>query len=356
MTAATTVSDLRQLDRIGAHSHIKGILGIVGQAKAKKALQVMLKMISKGHFSGKAILFAGPPGSGKTALATALANEVNVPFVHVSGSEIYSLDISKTESLTQTLRRAIGVKVKETSTVVEGEVVEIQVDRTASNLVKRGKITMKTTDMETIYDLGQKMIEQLSKERVSAGDVVCIDMNAGHVIKLGRSFSRAREFDASDVKFIQTPSGEIQKQKELEHVVSLHEIDVINSRQNGFLALFDGATGEISSSVRDQVNTKVQTWIEEGKAKLLPGILFIDEVNMLDIECFSFLNRMLEDEFAPIVIMASNRGNVKIRGTNIKSPHGIPLDLLDRLLIIRTEKYNTIDLNNILKIRYFFLM
>ncbi len=29
------------------------------------------------------------------------------------------------------------------------------------------------------------------------------------------------------------------------HVVSLHEMDVINSRQQGFLALFAGDTGEI---------------------------------------------------------------------------------------------------------------
>ena len=34
---------------------------------------------------------------------------------------------------------------------------------------------------------------------------------------------------------------------------------------------------------------------------------------MLDIECFSFLNRALEDDMAPIVIMATNRGITKIR-------------------------------------------
>lgn len=28
---------------------------------------------------------------------------------------------------------------------------------------------MKTTDMETVYDLGQKMIESLTKEKVQAG-------------------------------------------------------------------------------------------------------------------------------------------------------------------------------------------
>lgn len=32
-----------------------------------------------------------------------------------------------------------------------------------------GKLTLKTTDMETIYDLGNKMIESLCKEKVQAG-------------------------------------------------------------------------------------------------------------------------------------------------------------------------------------------
>ena len=53
---------------------------------------------------------------------------------------------------------------------------------------------------------------------------------------------------------------------------------------------------------------QVSDWREEGKAEIAPGVLFIDEVHMLDMECFSFLNRALEDEMAPIVIMATNRG------------------------------------------------
>lgn len=92
------------------------------------------------------------------------------------------------------------------------------------------------------------------------------------------------------------------------HTVTLHEIDVINSRTHGFLALFSGDTGEIKSEVRDQINAKVAEWREEGKAEIVPGVLFIDEVHMLDIECFSFLNRALENEMAPVVIMATNRG------------------------------------------------
>lgn len=32
-------------------------------------------------------------------------------------------------------------------------------------------------------------------------------------------------------RFVQCPEGELQKRKEVVHVVTLHEIDVINSRQ-----------------------------------------------------------------------------------------------------------------------------
>jgi RuvB-like protein 2 len=81
-------------------------------------------------------------------------------------------------------------------------------------------------------------------------------------------------------------------------------------------------------------------------------VLFIDEVHMLDIECFSFLNRALENDLAPLVVMASNRGMSKIRGTQYKSPHGLPVDLLDRVLIVSTTKYSADDIEQIIKIRY----
>lgn len=73
---------------------------------------------------------------------------------------------------------------------------------------------------------------------------------------------------------------------------------------------------------------------------------------MLDIECFSFLNRALENELAPLVIMASNRGMARIRGTTFRSPHGLPVDLLDRVLIVSTKPYSEEDIQQIIQIRY----
>ncbi|KAL7061287.1 hypothetical protein AAHC03_09494 [Spirometra sp. Aus1] len=295
------IRDITRIERIGAHSHIRGLglndeldarqvsQGMVGQCKARRAAGIILGMIKEGKIAGRAILLAGPPGTGKTAIAMGLAQALgrDTPFTAMAGSEIYSLEMSKTEALTQAFRKSIGVRIKEEAEIIEGEVVEIMIDRPVSGTgAKVGKLTLKTTEMETVYDLGQKMIDCIAKEKIQAG------------------------YDPSN-----------------------------------------GDTGEIKSEVRDQINSKVLEWREEGKAEIVPGVLFVDEVHMLDIECFSFLNRALESDMAPILIMATNRGITRIRGTNYKSPHGVPIDLLDRLLIVATEPYSEKEIQAILKIR-----
>jgi len=361
------VKDVTRIERIGAHSHIRGLglddaleprqisQGMVGQSEARRAAGIILNMIREGKIAGRAILIGGQPGTGKTAIAMGISKALGeeTPFTMMAGSEIFSLEMSKTEALTQAFRRSIGVRIKEEAEIIEGEVVEVEIEKSTTSGARTGKVTLKTTEMETIYDLGQKMIEAIQKEKIIAGDVITIDKASGRITKLGRSFTRQSDFDASgpQTKYVRCPEGELQKRKEVVHTVTLHEIDVINSRTQGFLALFSGDTGEIKQEVRDQIDQKVAEWREEGKAEIVPGVLFIDEVHMLDIECFSFLNRALESETAPIVIMATNRGITNIRGTNYKSPHGMPLDLLDRLLIITTRPYTEKEIRQILEIR-----
>jgi RuvB-like protein 2 len=305
--------------------------------------------------------FQGPPGTGKTAIAMGIAQSLgdDTPFTMIAASEIFSLEMSKTEALTQAFRRSIGVRISEESEILEGEVVEIQID--VANAINKntnlneqvGKLIMKTTDMETMYNLGSKMINALIKEKVTSGDIISIDKATGNVRKLGRSFSKSNEFDMtnSNTTFLACPEGEIQKRKKVTHTVSLHEIDVLNSRSQGFLALFAGDTGEIKPEIREQIDAKILEWREQGKASIVTGVLFIDEVHMLDLECFSWLNRALESDICPILIMATNRGITTIRGTSYSSPHGIPLDLLDRCMIITTKHYSSTELKQILLLR-----
>lgn len=82
------------------------------------------------------------------------------------------------------------------------------------------------------------------------------------------------------------------------------------------------------------------------------------QVHMLDMECFTFLNRALESPMSPYVVLASNRGYCTIRGTEadaggegIISPHGLPMDLLDRCMIVKTHPYKQDEIRHVLEVR-----
>ena len=142
--------ELRSLSLIAAHSHIRGLgvepdtlepkassQGLVGQQRARKAAAIVLQMVKEGKIAGRAVLIAGPPSTGKTAIAMGMAQSLgaDVPFTMLASSEIYSLEMSKTEALTQAFRKSIGVRITEESEVIEGEVVEIQIDRSVTGVL-----------------------------------------------------------------------------------------------------------------------------------------------------------------------------------------------------------------------------
>ena len=108
---------------------------------------------------------------------------------------------------------------------------------------------------------------------------------------------------------------------------------------------------EITDKLRAEINKVVNRYIDQGVAELVPGVLFVGEVNILDIECFTYLNRALESALSPIVVFATNRGVCEIRGTDVLSPHGVPVDLLDRMLVVRTLPYNADETLQILGLR-----
>lgn len=78
--------------------------------------------------AGRALLLAGPPGTGKTAIALAISQELGpkVPFCPMVGSEVFSSEVKKTEVLMENFRRSIGLRIKETKEVWEGEVTELR--------------------------------------------------------------------------------------------------------------------------------------------------------------------------------------------------------------------------------------
>ncbi len=368
----------RGFERIGAHTHIKGLGldenlkaifkkdGMVGQLKAREAAGIIVNMIKEGKLSGKTIILAGPPGTGKTAIAIAISKElgVNVPFIQMSGSEIYSSERKKTEILIEALRKSIGVEIHEMRKIYEGEVVSVDIETRPhpynpyQKVPHSVKIKLKTLEEEKTIEAGSSIAEQIIQQGIVEGDVIQIDAETGRVVKAGVSLDseRGKKLDVDTEVKVPRPAGEILKEKEFVYTMTLNDLDNIVAKQRaggGILSLFFGGVEkkEIDPEIRLQVDKQVKEWVDSGKAFIHPGVLFIDDSHLLDLEAFSFLSRSMESELVPIIILATNRGVTKIRGTDVASPLGFPLDLIDRSVIIGTKEYNPEEIKEILKIR-----
>jgi len=365
------------LKRISVHSHIRGLGldekgeplpvadGLVGQVEARRASGIIVRMIKEGKLAGRGILFIGPPGVGKTALAIAIARELgaDTPFVMLNGAELYSTELKKTEILTRAVRRAIGVRIREIRRVYEGVIKEIKFAMASHPLnpyykvPRAARVTLATKDEEKTLEVDQSIAIELAQLNIRRGDLVSIDADTGNVYKLGRvkGVEKARYYDVETYRvFEEMPKGKVFKEKEVVRTITLHDIDEYYMAQKRAVTSLFGSVAEekeIDPEIRKATDETVRKMLSENRATLVPGVLFIDDVHMLDIEAFSYLSRILESEFSPIIIMATNRGITKIRGTDIESPHGVPLDILDRLLIIPFRPYTPDELREIIKIR-----
>ena len=365
--------------RVATHTHIKGLglredgtaepiaAGLVGQGPAREAAGIIVDLIKSKKMAGKALLLAGAPGTGKTAIALAVAQELGpkVPFCPMVGSEVYSAEVKKTEILMENCRRAIGVRIKETKEVYEGEVTELtpeeKPDPTGSQarIVSSVTVSLKTTKGAKTLKLAPSIYEHLQREKVQVGDVIFIEANTGVAKRVGRSDNFATEFDLEAEEYVPVPKGDVHKKKDIVQDVTLHDLDVANARPQSGRDVLSLMTQmgkprktEITEKLRGEINKVVNRYIDQGVAELVPGVLFIDEVHMLDIECFTYLNRVLESPLSPIIVFATNRGICTIRGTDgIAAPHGIPIDLLDRLVIIKTSPYSIVEIMQIIDIR-----
>lgn len=367
-----------KFERIGAHTHIKGLGlnqtlkaakikdGMVGQEKAREAAGLVVLMIKEGKLSGKCIILAGPPGTGKTAIAVAVSRELgaHVPFIQMSGSEVYSSERKKTEILIEAIRKCIGIEIHEMRKVYEGELAAVDI-KTAPHpynpyqkVPESVRLTLRTNEEEKSIEAGAQIAQQIIQENIAEGNVIQIDAESGRVANLGLSIesTKGKTYDVDTTRKIPRPTGKVLKEKEFVYMLTLNDLDELNARQRqggGFMSLFLGGSEskEIDTEIRMAVDQQVKEWIDTGKGFIHPGVLFIDDSHLLDLEAFSFLGRAMESELVPIIILATNRGVAKIRGTDVKSPLGFPIDLIDRSVIIATQMYDIESVKEILKIR-----
>ncbi len=123
---------------------------------------------------------------------------------------------------------------------------------------------------------------------------------------------------------------------------------------------------ESTDKLRREVNRVIRRYVEQGIAEVVSGAVFVDELHMLDIECFTHLNALLESPLAPAVILTTNRGQSFVRGMSDVVSHGITRDFLDecaisllqdlldsalKCMIVKTDGYTRDQVGKVIPLR-----
>ena len=123
----------------------------------------------------------------------------------MSASEVYSSEVKKTEVLMENFRRAIGIRIRETKEVYEGEVTLLTPEEAEDPLGGYGKtishvvIGLKTSKGTKQLRLDASLFDSIEKEKIQVGDVIYIEANSGVIKRVGRS-------DADSLSFTLSPT------------------------------------------------------------------------------------------------------------------------------------------------------
>jgi TBP-interacting protein TIP49 len=288
------VTPIRQPKWSSVHSHIRGLGldpkgkakpvadGMIGQVEAREAAGIIVELVRQGRLGGKGVLIVGPTGTGKTAIAVAMARELgeDTPFVAVNGAEVLAAE-NKTAFLMQAFRRAVGIRIKETREVVTGVVTELKYIKKTSPfypypVLGGARISLETKDDSATFTVGPEVAQQLQALGVRKGDVIMIDVETGDVRRLGRVREKAEKvFDIDVTQEVEVPSGKLRSRRDIVRTLTFHDIDASLAAQRAAFTLFGFLREEatITDEVRARTDELVKKLRDEGKAELVPGIL-----------------------------------------------------------------------------------
>jgi len=237
----------------------------------------------------------GDRHTGKHAFITDVLKMEERPVYIINSSEFLEEDAISQSSIVKAMRICSSVIFKENLKIIVGEVVAL----TAT------QIHLRTKDMESVFEIGNRMRNEIQKERVSVGDIIEIYKESGFINRIGRSSGEEENSIPHPNTFqMPIPEGEIVRTELMTSIMSLDELDVINSKEDGHECLYMNV--EISGRIRSEVNLKIAKWINESKASFTSGILVVEDSQFLNEEAFSTLCEMIKHPYSPHLIFIYN--------------------------------------------------
>lgn len=180
-----------------------------------------------------------------------------------------ALGTHSTHALADVLRKNTYFSIRSVRDVYEGEVCDIKVVRDSEGNPLSIDLSLRTAKATKQVKLSRNLLSVVAG--INHGDIVYVEPSIGVVKRLGRSETRADEYDLEGDRYLQLSKGSVHAVKEKETLLSLYDFDYA----------FNKYDSNITTAVRSHVDGVLRTYIELGVAKAVPSGICINSAELL---------------------------------------------------------------------------
>ncbi|KAI3855895.1 hypothetical protein MKW98_007858 [Papaver atlanticum] len=269
----------------------------------------LVDRLKRKNLTNCVVLLAGPLQTEKSGLAFQVAQKLGNEdlFFPMIESDEYPVEELK-EILENTIRRAVGLKMRKTIKVYEGEVVELSSKEaeSSSDIV----IGLKTDKNQKHIELEAQLSKAIRQEKVAIGDVICIDVHNKAVTRIGRCDSFAAETDHEKKVYVALPKGDILKQEKIQDITMY---DLYKTEKQGH---------SICKRVRKEISSEQLT-----------GGDVISQVDSLDVDILKFISDKMNtsENVFPVLIFSTEKDISEFCFTNLSE------NVLKHMVIVHTQ-------------------
>lgn len=270
---------------------------------------------------GASVILSGSDNTIKHATLLKAVVKSGKKSIILDFNEVVSNGVIDDDKMEKVIRSTTRVTIKEHLRIVEGEVTALSSDR----------VTLKTQDMESEFEIGLRMRKQFVNERIAVGDVVKIYKENCYVKRLGRASNIGKSTEFEMLPVVAVPEGECIKLEAVESEVTLDELDILNANENGEEFLYTNCLAD--KYIKEEVNKKVCKWIKENKAVVSTGVLIFDNCKSSEL-CKVISQRYEHIMFAPTFVFILDS----------KYEHKVENTIKENLFVVKIDDVSEYDL------------